>query len=107
MSVCFPQGRVEVEAGNENMKFETGPFSSYGVMALSAPTLGECKKKKLLSALFFLQNITLFICYCAPINVKISQLLMCKMAYAVILWQFTTKPCRIFVAVTREAIKAM
>jgi len=35
------QGRVEVEAGNENMKFETGPFSFYGVMALSAPTLGE------------------------------------------------------------------
>jgi len=41
-SCCFRcQGRVEVEAGNENMKFETGPFSFYGVMALSAPTLGE------------------------------------------------------------------
>lgn len=36
------QGRVEVEAGNENMKFETGPFSFYGVMALNASTLGEC-----------------------------------------------------------------
>lgn len=35
------QGRVEVEAGNENMKFETGPFSYYGVMALSTPTMGE------------------------------------------------------------------
>lgn len=35
------QGRVEVEAGNENMKFETGPFSYYGVMALSTPALGE------------------------------------------------------------------
>uniref|UniRef100_A0A3B5A9M2 Metal transporter n=1 Tax=Stegastes partitus TaxID=144197 RepID=A0A3B5A9M2_9TELE len=33
------QGRVEVEAGNENMKFETGPFSYYGVMALSTPSL--------------------------------------------------------------------
>ncbi|KAM6945206.1 metal transporter CNNM4 [Lycodopsis pacificus] len=33
------QGRVEVEAGNENMKFETGPFSFYGVMAISVPTL--------------------------------------------------------------------
>ncbi|XP_019134204.1 metal transporter CNNM4 isoform X2 [Larimichthys crocea] len=33
------QGRVEVEAGNENMKFETGPFSYYGVMALSSPSL--------------------------------------------------------------------
>ncbi len=32
---------MEVEAGNENMMFETGPFSFYGVMALSAPTLGE------------------------------------------------------------------
>lgn len=34
---------MEVEAGNENMKFETGPFSFYGVMALNASTLGECK----------------------------------------------------------------
>ncbi|XP_068608659.1 metal transporter CNNM4 [Brachionichthys hirsutus] len=33
------QGRVEVEAGNENMKFESGPFSYYGVMALSSPSL--------------------------------------------------------------------
>lgn len=32
---------MEVEAGNENMKFETGPFSFYGVMALSPSTLGE------------------------------------------------------------------
>nr|XP_029494341.1 metal transporter CNNM4-like [Oncorhynchus nerka] len=38
--ILILQGRVEVEAGNENMKFETGPFSFYGVMALSAPTLG-------------------------------------------------------------------
>lgn len=33
---------MEVEAGNENMKFETGPFSFYGVMALNASSLGEC-----------------------------------------------------------------
>ncbi|XP_026787102.3 metal transporter CNNM4 isoform X2 [Pangasianodon hypophthalmus] len=33
--VLILQGRVEVEAGNENMKFETGPFSYYGVMALN------------------------------------------------------------------------
>ncbi|XP_058874780.1 metal transporter CNNM4-like, partial [Acipenser ruthenus] len=31
------QGRVEVEAGNEHMKLETGPFSYYGVMSLSTP----------------------------------------------------------------------
>ncbi|KAF4112714.1 metal transporter CNNM4 isoform X1 [Onychostoma macrolepis] len=37
--ILILQGRVEVEAGNENMMFETGPFSFYGVMALSAPTL--------------------------------------------------------------------
>ncbi|XP_051279790.1 metal transporter CNNM4 isoform X1 [Dicentrarchus labrax] len=37
--VLILQGHVEVEAGNENMKFETGPFSFYGVMALNAPTL--------------------------------------------------------------------
>uniref|UniRef100_A0A3P9IVC3 Metal transporter n=1 Tax=Oryzias latipes TaxID=8090 RepID=A0A3P9IVC3_ORYLA len=37
--ILILQGRVEVEAGNENMKFETGPFSYYGVMALSTPSL--------------------------------------------------------------------
>ncbi|XP_054466423.1 metal transporter CNNM4-like [Anoplopoma fimbria] len=37
--VLILQGRVEVEAGNENMKFETGPFSFYGVMAINVPTL--------------------------------------------------------------------
>ncbi|KAM4532004.1 metal transporter CNNM4 isoform 2-T2 [Fundulus diaphanus] len=37
--VLILQGRVEVEAGNENMKFETGPFSYYGVMALSTTSL--------------------------------------------------------------------
>uniref|UniRef100_A0A3P8W0W3 Metal transporter n=1 Tax=Cynoglossus semilaevis TaxID=244447 RepID=A0A3P8W0W3_CYNSE len=35
--ILILQGRVEVEAGNENMKFETGAFSYYGVMALSSP----------------------------------------------------------------------
>ncbi|KAJ8400069.1 hypothetical protein AAFF_G00401080 [Aldrovandia affinis] len=39
--VLILQGRVEVEAGHENMKFETGPFSYYGVMALSSPSLGR------------------------------------------------------------------
>ncbi|CAL8340331.1 unnamed protein product [Arctogadus glacialis] len=37
--ILILQGRVEVEAGHENMKFETGPFSFYGVMALSTPSL--------------------------------------------------------------------
>ncbi|XP_026113829.1 metal transporter CNNM4-like, partial [Carassius auratus] len=37
--ILILQGRVEVEAGNENMMFETGPFSYYGVMALSTPCL--------------------------------------------------------------------
>ncbi|XP_032434826.1 metal transporter CNNM4 isoform X6 [Xiphophorus hellerii] len=37
--ILILQGRVEVEAGNENMKFEAGAFSYYGVMALSASTL--------------------------------------------------------------------
>uniref|UniRef100_A0A3B5M9Q9 Metal transporter n=1 Tax=Xiphophorus couchianus TaxID=32473 RepID=A0A3B5M9Q9_9TELE len=31
------QGKVEVEAGKEEMKFEAGPFSFYGMMALTAP----------------------------------------------------------------------
>ncbi|XP_034047391.1 metal transporter CNNM4-like isoform X2 [Thalassophryne amazonica] len=34
--VLILQGRVEVEAGKENMRFETGPFSYYGIMALSS-----------------------------------------------------------------------
>lgn len=37
----FFQGKVEVEAGKENMKFETGAFSYYGTMALSMPASGE------------------------------------------------------------------
>ncbi|XP_058473979.1 metal transporter CNNM4 isoform X2 [Solea solea] len=37
--ILILQGRVEVEAGTENMKFETGAFSYYGVMALNAPSL--------------------------------------------------------------------
>ncbi|XP_061528295.1 LOW QUALITY PROTEIN: metal transporter CNNM4-like [Phycodurus eques] len=37
--ILILQGRVEVEAGNENMKFETGPFSYYGIMALSTPMM--------------------------------------------------------------------
>ncbi|XP_062340052.1 metal transporter CNNM4 isoform X1 [Osmerus eperlanus] len=37
--ILILQGRVEVEAGNENMMFETGPFSFYGVMALSTQSL--------------------------------------------------------------------
>ncbi|XP_016146738.1 metal transporter CNNM4 [Sinocyclocheilus grahami] len=37
--ILILQGRVEVEAGNENMKFETGPFSFYGIRALGGSTL--------------------------------------------------------------------
>ncbi|XP_065254859.1 metal transporter CNNM4 [Emys orbicularis] len=33
--ILILQGKVEVEAGKENMKFETGAFSYYGVMALT------------------------------------------------------------------------
>ncbi|XP_074494920.1 metal transporter CNNM4 isoform X1 [Sebastes fasciatus] len=47
--VLILQGRVEVEAGNENMKFETGPFSFYGVMALNAPTLVAAHRPRHLS----------------------------------------------------------
>lgn len=32
---------MEVEAGKENMKFETGAFSYYGTMALSSSPSGE------------------------------------------------------------------
>ncbi|KAI5613298.1 metal transporter CNNM4 isoform X1 [Silurus asotus] len=46
--ILILQGRVEVEAGSENMKFETGPFSYYGVMALNA-TLGKVSRPRHLS----------------------------------------------------------
>ncbi|KAM4675817.1 metal transporter CNNM4 [Discoglossus pictus] len=39
--ILILQGKVEVEAGKENMKFESGAFSYYGVMAMSAPITGE------------------------------------------------------------------
>ncbi|XP_068928006.1 metal transporter CNNM4 isoform X2 [Petaurus breviceps papuanus] len=38
--ILILQGKVEVEAGKENMKFETGAFSYYGIMALSTPNIG-------------------------------------------------------------------
>ncbi|XP_072513356.1 metal transporter CNNM2 isoform X3 [Salminus brasiliensis] len=34
------QGKVEVEAGKDGMKFEAGAFSSYGMMALTASPVG-------------------------------------------------------------------
>lgn len=37
----YLQGKVEVEAGKEGMKFEAGAFSYYGVMALTASP-GNC-----------------------------------------------------------------
>ncbi|XP_023199463.1 metal transporter CNNM4-like isoform X1 [Xiphophorus maculatus] len=47
--ILILQGRVEVEAGNENMKFEAGAFSYYGVMALNASTLVAAPRPRLLS----------------------------------------------------------
>ncbi|XP_010006134.1 PREDICTED: metal transporter CNNM4-like [Chaetura pelagica] len=41
--ILILQGKVEVEAGKECMKFEAGAFSYYGVMALGSPSgSGEC-----------------------------------------------------------------
>ncbi|XP_017687352.1 PREDICTED: metal transporter CNNM4 [Lepidothrix coronata] len=39
--ILILQGKVEVEAGKECMKFEAGPFTYYGVMALSPPPGSE------------------------------------------------------------------
>ncbi|KAM8794606.1 metal transporter CNNM4 [Eudromia elegans] len=39
--ILILQGKVEVEAGKENMKFEAGAFSYYGVMALSPAPVPE------------------------------------------------------------------
>lgn len=50
--ILILQGKVEVEAGKENMKFETGPFSYYGVMALnSGPPCTELRSPSHMSAL--------------------------------------------------------
>ncbi|XP_040201886.1 metal transporter CNNM4 [Rana temporaria] len=41
--ILILQGKVEVEAGKENMKFESGAFSYYGVMALGTPSGSELR----------------------------------------------------------------
>ncbi|KAM8974431.1 metal transporter CNNM4 isoform 2-T2 [Pelodytes ibericus] len=41
--ILILQGKVEVEAGKENMKFESGAFSYYGVMAMSTPVAAELR----------------------------------------------------------------
>lgn len=45
------QGKVEVEAGKENMKFETGAFSYYGMMALNPPPQLELHSPSHMSSL--------------------------------------------------------
>ncbi|XP_028596880.2 metal transporter CNNM4 isoform X2 [Podarcis muralis] len=59
--ILILQGKVEVEAGKENMKFETGPFSYYGVMALSplVTTISEVRSPSHLSNL----NRSASLCY--------------------------------------------
>ncbi|XP_054853984.1 metal transporter CNNM4 isoform X2 [Eublepharis macularius] len=59
--VLILQGKVEVEAGKENMKFETGPFSYYGVMALSptVTTISEVRSPSHVSNL----NRSASLCY--------------------------------------------
>ncbi|XP_023994481.2 metal transporter CNNM4 [Salvelinus sp. IW2-2015] len=80
--ILILQGRVEVEAGNENMKFETGPFSYYGVMALSAPTLGESSLSLLryCLSLFYLKLCSLslpLLCLSSISNSVLSLLRYC------------------------------
>ncbi|XP_061448686.1 metal transporter CNNM4 [Rhineura floridana] len=59
--ILILQGKVEVEAGKENMKFETGPFSYYGVMALSpsVTTISEVRSPSHMSNL----NRSASLCY--------------------------------------------
>ncbi|XP_044293295.1 metal transporter CNNM4 [Varanus komodoensis] len=51
--ILILQGKVEVETGKENMKFETGPFSYYGVMALNpvVPSISEVRSPSHMSNL--------------------------------------------------------
>ncbi|XP_060107821.1 metal transporter CNNM4 isoform X2 [Heteronotia binoei] len=59
--ILILQGKVEVEAGKENMKFETGPFSYYGVMALNptVTTVSEVRSPSHMSNL----NRSASLCY--------------------------------------------
>lgn len=54
----FSQGKVEVEAGKEGMKFEASAFSYYGVMALTASP-GESPSQPLRAGLCFRNNALL------------------------------------------------
>ncbi|NXD17854.1 CNNM4 protein, partial [Nothocercus nigrocapillus] len=49
--ILILQGKVEVEAGKESMKFEAGAFSYYGVMALSPPPAPEIRSPSHVSGL--------------------------------------------------------
>ncbi|NXF56297.1 CNNM4 protein, partial [Oceanites oceanicus] len=49
--ILILQGKVEVEAGKECMKFEAGAFSYYGVMALSPSPVSETRSPSHVSSL--------------------------------------------------------
>lgn len=49
--ILILQGKVEVEAGKECMKFEAGAFSYYGVMAISPPPVSETRSPSHVSGL--------------------------------------------------------
>ncbi|NXL51432.1 CNNM4 protein, partial [Podilymbus podiceps] len=49
--ILILQGKVEVEAGKECMKFEAGAFSYYGVMALSPSPVSEIRSPSHVSSL--------------------------------------------------------
>ncbi|XP_071585062.1 metal transporter CNNM4 [Heliangelus exortis] len=49
--ILILQGKVEVEAGKECMKFEAGAFSYYGVMALGSPPGSEIRSPSHVSGL--------------------------------------------------------
>ncbi|NXW83196.1 CNNM4 protein, partial [Alopecoenas beccarii] len=49
--VLILQGKVEVEAGKECMKFEAGPFSYYGMMALGPNPVSETRSPSHVSSL--------------------------------------------------------
>ncbi|NP_001090672.1 metal transporter CNNM4 precursor [Xenopus tropicalis] len=49
--ILILQGKVEVEAGKENMKFESGAFSYYGVMAINTPSAAELRSPSHMSSL--------------------------------------------------------
>ncbi|XP_074973525.1 metal transporter CNNM4 [Phalacrocorax aristotelis] len=75
--ILILQGKVEVEAGKECMKFEAGAFSYYGVMALSPSPASEIRSPSHVSSLNCSASLSYherFDSVCSPVSSSNNQL---------------------------------